>query len=82
MENVWLKLNKNDNTKESIVDAEEILKLVNGTYLDNINVQNIEELLQAITGESLSDDDRKELVKQVYEDDEIITSEGIEQKEL
>ncbi|XP_067121983.1 tigger transposable element-derived protein 1-like [Centruroides vittatus] len=52
-------------------------------WLDNINAQDIEELLQVTTGESFSDDDLKELVEQqVHEDDEISVSEDEEQKEL
>ena len=48
-----------------IVDVEEIVKPANETGLDNINYpQDIEELLQITTGESLSNNDPKELVKQ------------------
>ena len=41
-------------TRESIVDVKEIVKLANETELNNINAQDIEELLQVTTGESLS----------------------------
>ena len=51
--------------------------------MDNINAQDIEELLQVTTGESLSNDDLKELVQQkVHEDDEVSVSEDEEQMEL
>ena len=50
--------------------------------MDSVNGQNIEELLQVTAGESLSNDDLKELVEQVHEDDEITVSEDEKQKEL
>ena len=81
--NVWPELSKDVDTRESIVDVDEIVKLANETGLDNINAQDIEDLLQVTTGESLSNDDLKELVEQqVHEDDEISVSEDEEQKEL
>ena len=81
--NVWPELSKDVDTRESIVDVDEIVKLANETGLDNINAQDIEELLQVTICESLSNDDLKELVEQqVHEDDEISVSEDEEQKEL
>ena len=81
--NVWPELSKDVDTRESIDDVDEIVKLANETGSDNINAQDIEELLQVTTGESLSNDDLKELVEQqVNEDDEISVSEDEEQKEL
>ena len=79
--NVWPELSKDVDTRESIGDVDEIVKLANETELDNINAQDIEELLQVTTGESLSNDDLKELVEQqVHDDDEISVSEDEEQK--
>ena len=40
-------------TRESIVDVEVIVELANETGLDNVNAQDIEELLQVTTGESV-----------------------------
>ena len=78
--NVWPQISKDVDKRESIVDVEEIVRIANGTGLDNVNAQDIEELLQ---GESFSDDDLKQLVEQqVREDDEISVSEDEEQTEL
>ena len=52
--NVWPQVSKDVDTRESIVDVKEIVKLANETELNNINAQDIEELLQVTTGESLS----------------------------
>lgn len=68
--NVWPKLSKGVNIRESIVDVDEIVKLTNETALDNIKAQNIEELLQVVTGESLSKDNLNELVEQKFHDDD------------
>lgn len=41
-EKVWPELSKNVDSKESIVDVEEIAKICNERGLDNIYVQDIE----------------------------------------
>ena len=65
-------------TRESIIDVKEIVKLANETELNNINAQDIEELLQVTTGESLSTTILVE--QQVHENDEISVSKDEEQK--
>ncbi|XP_015186874.1 PREDICTED: tigger transposable element-derived protein 1-like [Polistes dominula] len=61
----------------------QLIDKTDGKGLDNINAQDIEELLQVITGESLSNDDLKEFVEQqVHEDDEVSVSEDEEQRGL
>ncbi|KAK2578211.1 hypothetical protein KPH14_000945 [Odynerus spinipes] len=80
--NVWPDLSK-DADSTTRVDVNEIVELANKAGLDNINTQDIEELLQVPIGESLSNDDLKELVEQqVHKDDEFSVSEDEEQKEL
>lgn len=67
--------------RKYLVGVDKIVELATVSGLDNINAQEIEELLQT-TGESLFNDDLKELVEQqVNEDDEIGVSEDVEQKE-
>ena len=49
--NVWPELSKDVvGIRDCIVDVDKIVKLANETWLDNINAQVIEKLLQVTTG--------------------------------
>lgn len=61
--NVLPELSKDVDTKYLIANVVEIVKLANETKLDSINAYDIEK--------RVSNNDLKELVEQVYQDDEI-----------
>lgn len=61
--NIWPNLKKNDDTRDSVVDMNEIVELAKQTGLDEVNVEDLEEISQE-TAKSLSNDELKELADQ------------------
>lgn len=78
---LWLELSKDADPGASVVAVDETVRLADETGSDDNNAQDTEKSLQ-VTGESISEDDLKEFVEQIYRDDEISISENEEQGEI